>query len=100
VMSMTDKRRLNWSQSKLQDMIKAIETTATLNDGNRLLLDEKISDTDARKVRVIVLFAESDDVSEQDWRKAAAQNSAFDFLNDAAEDIYTPADGKPFIPNK
>jgi hypothetical protein len=81
-------------------MMKAIETTATLHNGNHLILDESISDTGSKKVRVIVLFAESDEMNEQDWRTAAAHNAAFDFLNDAAEDIYTLADGRPFLPNK
>jgi uncharacterized protein YuzE len=33
---------------------------------------------------------------EQGWRRAAARNPVFDFLNDTAEDIYTLDDGKPF----
>ncbi|MBI2889431.1 MAG: antitoxin family protein [Nitrospirae bacterium] len=37
-----------------------------------------------------------DDPSEYAWLRGAASNSAFDFLNDPAEDIYGPADGKPF----
>jgi hypothetical protein len=36
------------------------------------------------------------DISESAWTKAAATTPAFDFLKDAAEDIYTAADGKPF----
>jgi hypothetical protein len=34
--------------------------------------------------------------SEDVWTKAVATNPAFDFLNDAAEDIYTEADDRPF----
>ncbi|ACK70095.1 hypothetical protein PCC7424_1657 [Gloeothece citriformis PCC 7424] len=34
--------------------------------------------------------------SEQEWLQAAANNPAFDFLNDPEEDIYTLAHGKPF----
>ena len=33
---------------------------------------------------------------EADWAKTAATSPAFDFLKDAAEDIYTATDGKPF----
>ena len=36
------------------------------------------------------------DILDATWAKAAAASPAFDFLKDAAEDIYTFADGKPF----
>ena len=45
---------------------------------------------------MIVLVPEAEDISEEAWSKAASANPAFDFLNDAAEDVYTAADGKPF----
>jgi hypothetical protein len=32
----------------------------------------------------------------QEWLNAVANNSAFDFLKDPEEDIYTITDGKPF----
>ena len=34
-----------------------------------------------------------DDWSEAEWLLAAAHNPAFDFLKDAAEDMYSPTDG-------
>ena len=37
-----------------------------------------------------------EEIDEQEWLKAAANSSAFDFLKDPQEDIYTLADGKPF----
>lgn len=37
-----------------------------------------------------------DNWSEAEWLHAAAHNPAFDFLKDAAEDIYSPTDGEPF----
>jgi hypothetical protein len=48
------------------------------------------------RVRVIVLVPEAEDISEEAWTKAASASPAFDFLKDAAEDVYTAADGKPF----
>jgi hypothetical protein len=45
---------------------------------------------------VIVLVPEESDISEAAWTRVAAASSSFDFLKDAAEDIYTVADGKPF----
>jgi hypothetical protein len=45
---------------------------------------------------VIVLVPDEADIPEAAWTKAAAASPAFDFLKDAAEDIYTSADGTPF----
>jgi hypothetical protein len=36
------------------------------------------------------------DIPDQEWYQAASSNPAFDFLNDPAEDIYSPSDGNPF----
>lgn len=42
----------------------------------------------------LLLQLRSDDAPEEkEWLKAAARNPAFSFLEDPAEDIYTPADG-------
>ena len=35
------------------------------------------------------------DVEQAEWLRAASSNPAFDFLNEAAEDIYTLMDGRP-----
>lgn len=45
--------------------MKAIETTATINDEGQLLLDHPLAPSQARRVRVIVLIPE-DDESETD----------------------------------
>lgn len=39
---------------------------------------------------------EEGDIPEAEWLKAAASSSAFGFMNDPAEDIYTAEDGEPF----
>ncbi|MCT7950787.1 Z1 domain-containing protein [Ancylothrix sp. C2] len=39
---------------------------------------------------------DSEEIDEQEWLHAAANNPVFAFLHDAEEDIYTLADGKPF----
>jgi hypothetical protein len=46
--------------------------------------------------RLIELLPEEADISETAWTKTAATSLALGFLKDAAEDIYTAADGKPF----
>lgn len=76
--------------------LQAIETTGTIDESNRLQLDSPLPIKITRRVRVIVLFEETEDWNEAEWLKAAASNPAFDFLKDSAEDIYTLEDGKPF----
>ena len=74
-------------------MLTSIETTATMGQGRQLVLDDDIPVQVSGRVRVIVLF--DDDIAGADWTKSAAANSAFDFLADEGEDIYSPEDGKP-----
>ncbi len=42
-----------------------------------------------------VISIENKAITDTDWLTAIANNTAFDFLQDEAEDIYTLADGKP-----
>lgn len=76
-------------------MLTAIETTGTIEQSGRITIDETFSVNAPTSVRVIVLFSETEDLSEGGWLQAASTNEAFDFLNDAEEDIYSLADGKP-----
>lgn len=76
-------------------MLTAIETTGTIEKSGRIVIDETFSVDAPTSVRIIVLFPESEDLSETEWLQAAAKNDAFDFLNEPDEDIYTLADGKP-----
>ena len=76
--------------------MNAIETTGVVDAQHQLRLDKPLPIAGQSRVRVIVLVPEESDVSEAAWTKAVATSPAFDFLKDAAEDIYTAADGKPF----
>lgn len=80
--------------------LRAIETTGLLEAQRRLWLDTPlpVSVVDPIPVRIIVLFPEEiyEEISEPEWLHAAATNPAFSFLKDAAEDIYTLSDGRPF----
>ena len=76
-------------------MLTAIETTGTIEQNGRIVIDETFPVNAPTSVRVIVLFPESDDLSESEWLQAGSKNQAFDFLNEPEEDIYTLADGKP-----
>ena len=75
---------------------RAIETTGTVDAHHRLLLDEALPIRGPKKVRVIILFPEQDDIDESQWFQAASRNPSFDFLKDPEEDIYSMNDGKPF----
>ena len=76
--------------------MNAIETTGVVDAQHQLRLDKPLPIAGHSRVRVIVLVPEEDDISETAWTKTVATSPAFDFLKDAAEDIYTAADGKPF----
>ncbi|MFH2003307.1 MAG: hypothetical protein ABIK27_00950 [Bacteroidota bacterium] len=43
-----------------------------------------------------ILLPEETDIDEKEWLQYASQNSAFGFLKEPQEDIYTASDGKPF----
>jgi len=74
--------------------MKAIEVAGTIDSKRELHLDTPLPVDGPSRVRVIILIPEED--SEQEWRQLAVKNPAFDFLKEPEEDIYTPADGKPF----
>jgi hypothetical protein len=76
--------------------MSAIETTGIVDDQHQLRLDEPLPIPGQSRVRVIVLVPEVEDISEEGWPKAASTSPVFDFLKDAAEDIYSVTDGKPF----
>jgi hypothetical protein len=84
---------MRWT--KFSDM-NAIETTGIVDAQRQLRLDEPLPIAGPSRVRVIILVPDAGDIDESAWAKAAATSPAFDFLKDAAEDIYTRADGKPF----
>lgn len=76
--------------------MKAFETTGIIDEQHRLRLDSALPIAGPSRVRVIILINEEDDISELEWRRAAATNPTFDFLAHPEEDIYSPQDGKPF----
>ncbi|HEX9372516.1 MAG TPA: hypothetical protein VF897_16005 [Roseiflexaceae bacterium] len=76
--------------------MKAIETTGTVDQERRLVLDGPLPIAGPSRVRVIILLTEETDIDEQEWLRTAAANPAFDFLREPEEDIYTLTDGKAF----
>ena len=75
---------------------KALEVMGTVDEQRQLHLDTPLPLSGPHRVRVIIVFPEDTDLSEQEWLQGATHNPAFDFLKDPAEDIYTLSDGKPF----
>lgn len=79
---------------------RAIEITGTVDAYRHLVLDDALPIKGPRKVRVIILFPEEEDIDESEWLQAASKNPAFAFLEDPEEDIYTINDGIPFNDKK
>lgn len=75
---------------------KAIEMNGTIDKDKHLILDENLPVEGPKRVKVIILMQEEEQISEDEWLKAGASNEVFDFLKDQSEDIYTLEDGKPF----
>jgi hypothetical protein len=77
----------------------AIEMTGTVDENHQLQLDGVLPFAGPKRVRVIVLsplIEITEDWNETEWLKASLNNSAFEYLQDPEEDIYTIKDGKPF----
>lgn len=75
---------------------KAIETIGTIDDKTHITLDEPLPDIGRKRIKLIVLIPEEEEIPEDIWLRAAGANQAFSFLKEAEEDIYTLEDGKPF----
>lgn len=75
--------------------MRAIEATGILNTQGQIQLDRPFPQDKSSRVRVILLMAEEEDLSEKTWLDAVSTNPSFSFLHDPEEDIYTLEDGKP-----
>lgn len=79
--------------------LRAIEVTGTVDEAGRLSVDEPLRAIPPGRVRLIVLAPEhlrDVEPDEREWLAAAAASPSFDFLHDAAEDVYSIEDGRPF----
>ena len=79
--------------------MSAIEMTGTVDENHQLRLDGLLPFAGPKRVRVIVLSPLTEiteEWNETEWLKASLNNSAFEYLRDPEEDIYTISDGKPF----
>jgi hypothetical protein len=78
-------------------MQQVFSTKGTIDSEGRLQVDVALPVAGPSEVQLLVLLPEDAEISEHAWLRAAAANPAFDFLRDPAEDIYTLADGTPFM---
>jgi hypothetical protein len=77
--------------------MKAIEARGRVDRDGRLVVEERVPLAAGSSVRVIVLAPDDEgELDEAAWLRAAATGGGFDFLDDPAEDVYSPTDGKPF----
>ncbi|MEM7658501.1 MAG: hypothetical protein AAF399_20410 [Bacteroidota bacterium] len=74
--------------------MKAVEVSGFFDETGTLTLDEP-PQLKNQRVKIIVLIPESDEIEDAIWLKSISGNSAFDFLEEPAEDIYSLKDGEP-----
>ena len=76
--------------------VRAIEINSKTDKKGRLKIDYDLIQKNTN-VRVLILLDEQDDESKEEkiWLSSILNNSAFDFLKDEEEDIYSITDGKP-----
>jgi hypothetical protein len=76
-------------------MLQALERNGRIDKEGQLHLDVPLTVTN-KAVKVIVLIADEEELTDDDWQQAIIGNEAFNFLNDPAEDIYSLSDGEDF----
>lgn len=80
----------------MEAAMTAIELTGMVDEDRRLRLDKELPVTGPMRVRVIVLYPMPEELTEEEWLRAAASNPVFQELADPEEDIYSLEDGVPF----
>lgn len=80
----------------MEQSLHTIEMTGTVDEDRRLHLDGRLPIVGPRRVRVILLYPNGDELDEQEWMRAAATSPVFADLAAPEEDLYSPHDGRPF----
>jgi hypothetical protein len=76
----------------------AIETLATIDNQGFIQMSLPLRVRN-KSAKIIILIEDEDNpmnLEDKLWAKAISDNTAFDFLKEEAEDIYSITDGKPF----
>ncbi len=71
--------------------MKAIELHANIDEKGQLKMDAPLKIINKR-VKIIVLVPEDNDLDDEEWLEGISSNPAFDFLKEEAENIYTVAE--------
>lgn len=74
--------------------MEAIEKMVQFDEDGNILL--KLGKHFSKKSAKVVVLIKSDEVNEKEWLTIAMKGTAYDFLKDASEDIYTMEDGKAY----
>ncbi len=76
----------------------AVRTTGRVNKSKGVSFAEPLPWDEDTPVEIIVIptISVSDEISDAEWLKAAANNPAFADWNHPEEDIYSPDEGVPF----
>ena len=89
------KATLKFETKNREIEMQALELIAHINDKGFLVLDKPIKSLRNKKVKIIVLSAETEEIEEKEWLYSISNNPSFDFLKEPSEDIYLISDGKP-----
>jgi len=76
--------------------MKAIEIAGQIDDAGKLHTDVLLHQAQNKRVKVIILIPEEEEISDAAWLSGLKDNPAFDFLSSEEEDIYSLADGTPW----
>ncbi len=74
--------------------MEALEKIMQFDEESSVVL--KLGSHFSKKEAKVVVSIKDDEVSEKEWLSIAMKGGAYDFLNDASEDIYTIEDGIPY----
>ena len=75
--------------------MKAIEIAGQIDENGLVKIDNALPISN-RRVKIIILMPDEDEIADEIWLQTLAKNEAFDFLKHNEEDIYSINDGEPF----
>ncbi|NBC08750.1 MAG: hypothetical protein GVY26_16290 [Bacteroidetes bacterium] len=74
--------------------MKAIEIAGQIDDDGKLHTEVVLRQAQNKRVKVIILIPEEEEISDAAWLSSLSDNPSFDFLLSEEEDIYTLEDGQ------
>ncbi len=76
--------------------MRAIEIKSKTDNKGLLRFKYNLNKSNSR-VRILILLDDEKNIDDEEmlWMQSIVTNSAFDFLDDPAEDIYSITDGEP-----